>query len=250
MTPEVKPTTPAVEPVVEKKAFDPTSIDPTIAAYFAEKEKPLAAKRDELLGQVAEFKKLIEEAGGVETIKTWKDQASKAAADVEAARVSALSKEDLLKEREAHYARLIGERDEKISKFEQRVIDKEVNAAITEAIAAAEGNPKLLGHIVRQSVKASIDANGEVVLSVTAPDGKPSDIKALVASLRNDDDYAAAFKAPHVSGTGTRKSADVVSTDNPFDPKAANFTKQMEMIKSDPAKAKKLAAIHGMELKV
>lgn len=234
----------------EPQTFDASKLDPAIVAHFAEKEKPLVAKRDELLGQVAEFKKLIEEAGGVETIKSLKEQASKAAAEAEAARIAALSKTDLLAETESKYAKMLGERDEKITKFQQRVIDKEVTASITEAIAAAEGNPKLLGHLVRQAVKASLDDNGDVVIEVTDSKGQPTDLKSLIAAMRADDDLAAAFKAPHVSGTGTRKSAEVTSVDNPWDPKAPNMTKQMEMIKSDPVKAKKLASVHGVSLAI
>jgi hypothetical protein len=235
---------PAVPTVV-----DESKLDPSIIAHFTAKEQPLVAKRDELLGQLATFKKMIDEVGGEQALKGLKASADKAAADAEAARINALSKEDLLKEQESKYAKLIGEKDEKITSYQQRMINKEMNAAITEALAAAEGNPKLLAHIVAQNVKASLNDAGEVVLDVTSLDGNPADLKTLVAQLRDSDDFAVAFKAPHVSGSGTRKSSDApITANNPWDPKSLNITKQMEMIKADPIKATKFASMHGVKV--
>lgn len=79
------------------------------------------------------------------------------------------------------------------------------------------------------------------------PDGREATIKDLVASLKQNEVFAMAFKARNVSGSGAVEGA-AAGTENPWAPGTRNITKQMELINSNPQLASKMAALYGFKV--
>lgn len=84
-------------------------------------------------------------------------------------------------------------------------------ATALEAITGALGNPKLLLGPVMERLRGSVNEDGTTEVSVVSEDGtplldadgQPLSPEGFVKSLRDDSDYAGAFKATDKSGGGT-----------------------------------------------
>lgn len=235
--------------------IDESTIDPAVKAYFEQKYAPVVSKRDELLGKLGSYKNLdkeLEALGGIDTVKTLKAQADTAAAAAEQERIAALAKDGKISEIEQHYQRLLADKDAKLTSFQQSLVNKDVDAKLAKAIKDEGGNPALLSNILRGRVEASLDADGEIVLTIKGSagqtlgeDGKPLSLKSLVAEAKANPDYAGAFTAHQASGGGTRKSA-TTTAQNPFAQGTRNLTEQSKLIRAQPDLARTLAAEAGI----
>lgn len=235
--------------------IDEATIDPAIKSYFEQKYAPVVSKRDELLGKLGTYKTLtteLEALGGLDTVKSLKAQADAAAAAAEQERIAALAKDGKITEIEAHYQKLLADKDAKLTSFQQSLVNKDVDAKLAKAIKDEGGNPALLSQILRGRVEASLDANGEIVITVKGEagqtlgeDGKALTLKSLVAEAKANPDYAGAFAAHQASGAGTRKTT-TTSGSNPFATATQSITEQMKLIKSQPELARTLAAEAGV----
>lgn len=229
--------------------IDEATIDPAIKAYFEQKFAPVVAKRDELLGKVgtaAQLKAELDALGGLETLKTLKQKADDAAAEAEKARIAALTKDGDKAALEAHYKKLLEDKDAAISKRDQRLINKEVEVQLAAAIAAAEGSSTLLLPHLKGRVEGRLDENGDVVIIAKGAAGQTLDnLNDLVAEFKGMDAFGAAFTVTTASGAGGKKSTDGVTGDNPFAKNTFNATKQSELITTQPALAKKMAQAAG-----
>ena len=237
--------------------IDEGSLDPAIVSYFATKYAPLVSKKDEVLGKYSTLKSELDALGGMDTIKTLRQQADTAAQQAEEQRRSKLSADDRLKDIEETYKREIGARDEKLTKFQQRAVTREVDATLAEAIRAEDGNPVLLSHVLKGRIEATMSEDGEVVMTVKGPNGealdskgKPFSLKALVGEFKSNADFAGAFRATPLSGGGTQRGTkSAAGGDNPFAAATYSVTAQMAMIKSSPDLARTLAKEAGVDLK-
>jgi ribosomal protein L15 len=235
--------------------IDETTLTPEIIAHFTEKYKGVADKNTELLGKVTAYKGIereLETLGGLDQVKALKAAADTAQAQAEEARLNALKKDNKVGELEQHYNGLLAERDGKLSKLQQSLVNREVEAALATAIAEAEGSAKLLMPHLRGRVEASIDADGNVTMTVkgaagqtTGEDGKPLTLKALIAEAKKDPDFGAAFKAHQASGAGNR-AGNGKAGENPFATATLSVTKQMQLIKANPDLARTLAKDAGV----
>lgn len=133
--------------------------------------------------------------------------------------------------------------------LERSLVEAEAEAAIVKA----GGNPLFLKHAVMGRIKPEIGEDYTVTTTVLDADGKPDitrhpgkagpmGIEELVSTYRDSDEYAAAFKSQTKGGSGYDGSDPSSNSGgpNPFARGSFNLTKQMEMLKSDPGKAKLL----------
>lgn len=111
---------------------------------------------------------------------------------------------DQMSKREAEYK----DREKALrSKIEQIIVDKE----ITSALAKHEGNQRLLFSEVKRAIR--VEENGDdYEIRVVGADGTPKigssgdfmSIEEYVKSLKDDPELSAAFKAPTISGAGSK----------------------------------------------
>lgn len=233
--------------------IDESTIDPAIKTYFENKMKGLSDKNAELLGKHGSLKGEIEALGGIDTVKALKAAADKAAADAETARLEALRKDGDKSQLEEHYTKLLGEKDSRFQKLQQSLVSKEVEAALTAAIAEEEGSALLLMPHLRGRIEATIDDEGKISMVVkgkagetVGEDGKPLTLKSLVTEAKRDPQFGAAFKAHQASGGSNRPSGKAATSDNPFSKAKPNYTKQSELIRDNPGLAKTLATEAGV----
>ena len=236
-----------------------TDLDPAIVAHFATMTKGLEAKRDELLGTVNNlkaFKAAIDEIGGIDALKALQSNAAEATSKAEKERLAKLSADERLAEIEAKYKSEIDSREQKLSQWRQRAVDREVMAMLNEAIRAEDGVPELLAHTMRGRLEAEMGDDGEIKVTVKGPagenldsTGKPFTLKGLVGEFKANNIYAGGFKAAGVNGAGGRKTNSTnLAGDNPFAKNTFNATKQMELIRSAPDTARSLATAAGVEV--
>lgn len=128
------------------------------------------------------------------------------------------------------------------SKYEALVIDR----AMDEALDAAKVNPAL-----RKAALALLKSEHPPELSEDGKatiDGKP--ISDFVGTWAKTD-MGKAFVTNGSSGGGAGGSGNGSGGGgdvNPWDPKSRNLTEQGRLLRADPAKARQMAAQHGVKL--
>lgn len=127
------------------------------------------------------------------------------------------------------------------------------------AIAKHKGNPDLLMPIIERAARMVEDGD-DVSLRVIGPDGEPLmngkgqylDVEGFVQKLSTDQRYEAAFEATAPRGTGTQpgtgsRGPTAGGRDNPFQAGPHfNLTRQQEIIKESPERARNLALAAGV----
>lgn len=101
-------------------------------------------------------------------------------------------------------------RDEAVQKMKGTLESYLVDAAATEAIAAAKGIPQLLLPHVKSAVKV-IEEDGKYQVRVVGPDGSPRmnakgeflGIKDYVSEMRESEVFSRAFDGSGTTGSGT-----------------------------------------------
>ena len=101
-------------------------------------------------------------------------------------------------------------RDEAVQKMKGTLESYLVDAAATEAIAAAKGIPQLLLPHVKSAVKV-IEEDGKYQVRVVGPDGSPRmnakgeflGIKDFVSEMRESEVFSRAFEGTGTTGSGT-----------------------------------------------
>lgn len=101
-------------------------------------------------------------------------------------------------------------RDEAVQKMKGTLESYLVDAAATEAIAAAKGIPQLLLPHVKSAVKV-IEEDGKYQVRVVGPDGSPRmnakgeflGIKDFVSEMRESEVFSRAFDGSGTTGSGT-----------------------------------------------
>lgn len=97
-----------------------------------------------------------------------------------------------------------------------------------------------------------VDTDGQKRLSVSGGDkmGGMSLEELFKECQGQPDKWGIFFKPPDKTGSGAGGSSSVTGGfgENPFDPKSLNLTKQGEMFRADPERARRLAAAAGIKL--
>lgn len=199
-----------------------------------EKEKqPLVSKRDELLGELTEFKSkyksLVEE---VETLKAKQPETKKTDNTEELPIVVELRK-------------MLSVRENEINTIKDKLINDKVESLITKSIADNKGIPELLLPAVQRRVKAIKSDDGDVKLEVfdsfgkpMFKDGQPASLNDLMAEFKDAGSvYHRAFEGHGSSGSGARQNQSKSSNGVELDPSKPGYsvTKAMEFYKNNPS---------------
>lgn len=141
------------------------------------------------------------------------------------------------------------ERDEAVSKLRNNTI----RDVAMQAISKSEGVAKLLlPHVVNAIILEETES-GELVPRIRGEGGTPAfsaakpheymGVEEYVLSLKDDDDFAYAFKGNGARGSGASSAGSGRSgTANPFAKETLNLTEQVRMAKENPVRAAQLKA--------
>ena len=228
-----------------KTVLEKPEVAAVLTNLIAAAKAPLLANKDAVLADLATVKSKL---------KTFEDAATQATAAAEAARLAAAEKDGNIETVKKHYGDQLAAKETELSTLRQSIVNEKVSAKVTRAISEADGVPDLLEHHIRNRVKAEL-VDGKVKLTVLnaagAPmltaDGKEASMKDLLAEFKANPTFQPAFKAPHISGGGSRPS-DTGGATNPWAKASFNMTEQMKLFKQNPALAREMAAQHGVKL--
>lgn len=230
---------------------------PEVLAVVEHHNKGLSAKKQELLDQLSLTKKDIAELGGLDSIKAR----LQAAADAERAAKSkadneAMKSKDIDSVNKAWQEKLDAA-NAKILQYEQARIQSTVNAQLTKALAEDADALDVLEPFLLKRIKTEIDGSGEIAIKVLAANGGPlltdkgeGTLKDLVTQFRDDPKFAPLFRASNKSGSGAKSTNGPVTAENPWLKNTPQYspTKQAQVYRTDPAKARALAAAAGVKL--
>lgn len=199
--------------------------------------KKLSAKLDEVLG---EKKKLAEKVRGFEAT-----EAERKAKEVEAEEAAARQKGDFEKIENGYKTKvstLEGESYLWKSRYEGLVIDRGMDEAL-DSVKVSPALKKAALALIKSEHPPELDSEGRATI-----DGKP--IADFVAAWAKSD-TGKAFVVNGNSGGGAGGGSGGVgagSDGNPWNPKTRNLTEQGRLFNADPAKARQMAAEHGVRL--
>jgi hypothetical protein len=193
--------------VLQAEPEEPAGNNRQVLADLARERK----KRQELEAKVARW-----EAIG----KTEEEIQALLAAEEERGNKDALDKGEwdklkaqMVEKHEKEMKRLrdqLADKDKTIAARDTTIEQMLVDTSATAAIAAAEGNPKLLMPFVKSQIKVVhedgktrleiVDAKGDPRVNVK---GEPLSVAELVAEMRQNEEYGGLFKGAGQSGSGT-----------------------------------------------
>lgn len=199
------------------------AIQKVVDAQVAEKTQGLAKKKEELLGEVKEYKgkyrEVVDKLGGEDLSKLdellEKDRRQREAEMTEVERLENSYKKEK-QQLVDQWQSSLKEKDEALSKkdaaLRKYLIDSQLEAVINEQ----GGNPRFLKPTLASQLDV-IEENGEYKVRVMddgAPrlkmDGTPMGIEDLVGVFKQDEAWADAFKSSGASGgsaTGNKKES-------------------------------------------
>lgn len=189
--------------------------------------KGLKAKRDELLAAQQKFKGF-----DPDEYARLKSEHQK--------------REDELARRRGDFEKLEATLREQAKTREQKLMgalhQRTVDAEALAAISAEGGNTKLLLPLIKNKLRMAERDDGFAV-EVLDDYGAPTShsVRDLVAAMKADPDYAAAFRSAATAGSGASTSSGHTSgVKNPYDKSSWNMTEQARLERNDPNLAKSL----------
>lgn len=241
----------------------PEDLDPAIAEVLSQPAyqevlskivAPIVAKKDEILGKLANTNKEIQTLGGFDTIRTKLSAVDTEAAQRQQAEQQAALASNDVTTLKTTYTQQLQAKDQEVNELKAMIMKDQVSRTIDKAFRDNEVDaPELLSHVVASRTKTEIGSDGKVVMTVLKEDGsqmlldtlEPAGISDLLNELKSHATYSRAFKASNISGSGTTASVTLKGgsgVDNPFaEGPTFSLTKQMELYKRNPALAKQMA---------
>jgi hypothetical protein len=157
---------------------------------------------------------------------------------------------------EGQHAKALEEKDERIQSLTGHVEQREIDQAISDALADAEIIPQ-----TREAVKALLKGRGPKVVwedgdprgVFTGELGDEIDVKTYVAAWAKTDEAKPFLPASGNQGSGSgngRGPGGGHGQSNPWKNDTRNLTEQSRIVKENPALAKQLAAAAGKRLDI
>ena len=223
-----------------------------LSGYVEKAKTPVLSKNTEVLGQLSDLKKQINDLGGFDTLKTLSQQAT----DARRAQEEALAKSGDVEAIRKQAADALTAKDTELNTLKQSVVTEKVSSAVAKAVREAKGDADLMSPHIASRVQGVLE-DGKVVIKVLDAAGqqmlnkdmKPASIADLVNEYKTA--FPRAFDADGKSGSGA-KSADASASGmaNPFLGATRNLSKQNEIARTNPEMAKSLAAAAGITLNI
>lgn len=239
-----------------KNVLQNDAVQSAINNFIEQRESGLRSKRDELLTTVTEMKKQIDQFGGIDKIQEITKQHEEAQRRAKEAELKEAEQTGQLDKIKSHYADQLAAAQNENAQFRKGVTDREVKLQIAQAIGKQGSVDLLLPHMVGR-VKGELQTSGDVAITVLNPDGspmltnqgQPASLKDLVDEFKANERFAMGFNPSGRSGSGADHSVEDVEA-NPFDKKSPHFnlTKQQELYKQNPTKARHMAALVGVKI--
>lgn len=235
--------------------------DPDVVNFIVNYNKGLVTKKDQLLSKLSEKEGLINQLGDPEVVKTKLSQYDQFMADkAELERKAANSNKSVEAVRE-ELAAQIAERDAELQRIKTNQVTSEKKAKLFHAMKDADiEDPELLMPHVEGRVKADIDTDGNVKISVFKADGNPllnekgehGNLKDLMKEITANSKYAPFIKAKNLSGSGARGTSGNGNNgmENPFLKTSSNYSvgEQTRLYNSDKALAIQMAQAAGRDV--
>lgn len=205
-------------------------------------EAALKANRDAILGEKKELERKlaeIEALGGLAALKAVpeldKTVKTKTAA-------------------ESTYAEQVRELQKQLTAMKDQVVNKELQAKLSQEIRDAQGAPELLESHIKSRIKHELDQNGQLKITVLDKngiplicDGRDATIKDLLSEFKGNTVLARAFDAPALNGAGT-KPTNGSGAPNPFAKTTLNLSEQGRLVRTDRTEAIRLANAAGVQI--
>jgi hypothetical protein len=244
----------------------PEGTDPEIAELFKKPEvlsivqhinKGVASKNKELLDQLSLTKKDINDLGGIDNIKSKLTAAERLEAE-RAAKASAEAEgsNDIEAVKKAFQQKL-DEANAKLEKHEQERVANKVTSQLVKALDKDADVFEVLEPFLKKRLRTEVEADGSIKVKVLTSEGGPmltekgeASVKDLIASFRDDPKFSPLFKADNKAGSGAKSTDGIASLENPFAKNTPHYspTKQAQLYRADPARARALAASVGFKL--
>lgn len=155
---------------------------------------------------------------------------------------------------EATYAEQVKELQKQLNELKHQSINEKLNTKLYKEIKDADGVPELLETHVKARLTHSLDAAGNLKVTVLDKngvelfvDGKEACVKDLLTEFKQHPTLARAFNAPALNGAGTKQSNGGGKL-NPFATATKNLSEQGRLIRTDRQEAIRLANAAGVRL--
>lgn len=237
--------------------------DPELQALIEkaaeEKVSGLKNKKDELLGKLTETKKRYD---GIDPDEYYKLKTeAERRAQLEAERERKLQEErgeftKILEKEKEEFQRIQEAKDKQINKYKEAFYKTQLTNEAQKAIQSQGGNPLFLEHHVMSRLALEETEEGLFRTVVKNQDGTkmlredgslatPMD---LVKKLREDQNFAPAFRGSGAGGSGEAGTGTVTVEvkNNPFSKEHYSLTEQMKLMQLDPKKAQMLKEQAGV----
>jgi hypothetical protein len=225
--------------MADEKTYTQEQVD----AALDKETKGLKAKHEELMDELKDLKRTHKQFEGLdpEEIK----ETLRAAKEAENKRLEAEGDWKKLRDqmREDH-AKEIQKRDAQIDSLTKGMDETRTQVAIDSAMKEAKIAPQFADTVEAfLKTKIVLTGKGEARTAVIG-DKSPGDFLKEYVGTDNGKHYVLADSNSGGGSPGGRKGSG--SPDNPFDPEKPNITKQMEVMKTDPQRAKTLQQQAGV----
>tara|TARA_R110000851_G_C13096546_1_gene567513 strand:- start:40 stop:771 length:732 start_codon:yes stop_codon:yes gene_type:complete len=185
------------------------------------------------------------ELGGVDDVRTKLSELNKKA--------DGKNDVDTIK---SEYQRQLEEKDTALNTLRSGMLNDKVESLLDEAIREQKGFADLLKPVLKDRVRADLDAAGQLKVTILDKNGNPklidngkdATIADLVAEYKTNEIYSRAFDGTGITGTGTRNSSGSTGgSGNPYDKNgdSYNVSAGMQLFKENPAHAKQLMVEAG-----
>ena len=194
----------------DPKTYTQEEVDAQIAG-LKQKNQELIGTNNQLKGQLKPW-----EGKNPEEVQKVLDENARITAEQQKAKGDWDAREQTLRtEFKTEHDKVVTPLQTENQQLKARLFDAVAVRDATEAIAAAEGNSKLLLPVLQPELMTVV-VDGKEVTAIKGDDGKPRyhatsgklvTVAERVAELRENADYAPAFKGAPGSGTGARPAS-------------------------------------------
>lgn len=191
----------------------------------------LRKKRDDLLSQLSGIKSKLNDYSSLGELDEIKSKLS----NVVEVKDNKEKEDAKINAQIEHLTKQLESEKQLRSNREQAMVKSYLNAEVTKLITKHKGIPELLNHIVYGRVEASLDDNGNVVITTKTNDGQPffkdgkeGTVEDVINEIKNNPIYGRAFEIDVASGSGARPQSKTTKPSVDLFDESVNLTDLMK----------------------